>query len=608
MLTGRARRVVRQGWSAERAVRRARQLLDAGRAVAAAQLLTRTVLVGQDPDTAAPGEELIRAAALYVQAGGANRDGGAQADPVPLAWAAYAHRAAHRLHTASPVPRLVQLAADTLAQALHRSGWFAEAAAARREMPAAGLGDGAVQRRLRLAADLYAAGRCAQAHQQVALVGSWLADPQAVIPAASATIAALFAMLESCHRHDEATAVAVRLHTKLLAFAERSDTAAWYQFANLPDGFAEHTSSHHAEQACARPDCPSTLGDTAFSARLYAALLSGHDPGTARPDGLLQALARRLTALPESDRQTAASAAGWAGYLCRCAVARAAQTTATTPPTAGADSAAAGTGQLSTSAGQQRAARQAIAVLTSTGEGTMAVTIRVRLAEHLHHDGRCQDALAEARTAMDEWQALQPGTDDRHLIHRIRVAALYDASHHHDEARKVFDQLDSTLLPDMTPMARWATVVEEARTATAAHARTHHPDHPCTDQWCRRALACAADLPHQVLLRTLLPLYQQGRSPQVLPALAEHLADWNPADSPPGTGLANLAALYALTAVTDPASQSADTVLGWARYACRAAKTLEPGQSPLWATAQAALLHALLVYDADDQPADAVTT
>ncbi|WP_344614141.1 hypothetical protein [Dactylosporangium salmoneum] len=313
MLSGRARRVVRQGWPAERALREAERQFDAGRPGAAVRLLAATVLSGRDPDTAPPDEDLVRAAVLLVRAVEAVPEGERDtAGQVSLAWAGYAHRAAHALHSASPSLHLVQIAAGALALALQGVGRWEDAIAARRES---------------------------------------------------------------------------------------------------------------AEAAA-------ELGD------VHAAVL------------------------------------GWLG-----------------------------------------------------------------LAFTLHTAGRCHDA----------------------------------------------------------------------RTAAAAHARAHHDGAVCADRCWSRVLAAAADRVHQEVLGTLLPLHEQDRSSEVLPVLAAYLAGLDPAGSPPGVGPAGLAVMYALHAVTHPVSHPAETVLGWASHACRAAETLAE-EAAFWALAQTALQQAAGVYQARDLAVDTART
>ncbi|MEV6927063.1 hypothetical protein AB0M46_21520 [Dactylosporangium sp. NPDC051485] len=476
--------------------------------------------------------------------------------------------------------------------------------------------------------DLHAAGRCAEAHLLVpTAVDEILAGPAA--PTTLAAVAALFAMLESCHEHDDATAVVAQLVPDGPDVGVLPLIAAQWEMP--PGGFAEHTdgsdrtedfgrtahlehaSRHHADVRCSRPDCPLPRGGSAFAARWYAAVLSGHDPATAGRDASLELLAARFTGLPDADRQTTASAAQWADYLCRCAVARAALLTGSPPFTADGATPA-DTDPVGDGAGKEAAARLAITVMSDAGHLMRAAATRVRLARLLHRHGRCDDALTEADEATGTWRSARPAADDRNLTLAIRIAALYDACHRHDEAQQILDDLntpDPALLPDPTSRAasgaamRWLMVLEESRIAAAAHARLFHPDQRCEHRRCRQQLTVAADLPHLQLLRVLLPLHQQRRSTQLLPALAAHLTGFDPAISQPGMGLVGLAVMYVLNAVTDPVSQEPDIVFGWAGYACRAATDeTQAGRSKLWVAAQTALLHAAVVYDTHERARD----
>ncbi|MEV6922921.1 hypothetical protein AB0M46_00205 [Dactylosporangium sp. NPDC051485] len=583
----RSRRPVRLQLTGRRALARAEQLLDSGRAAEAASLMVKTYLRHENPQTATPHEDLVDAVGWYVKA--VNADPAAV--PEPLAWARWAYAAAHQLHAAGPDLDTLQVGVDVLTHTLLWAGLREDALVVRREaiQVAAARGDTtrARQRHCWLASELLAIGRCAEAADEglAAIEPTFDASPEATSDDISATLNVYMA-LESCHRHDAATALAARLGghpavveaVALLSFGADCDDL----LSILPPSFQAHAQQHHAGEPCTRLDCPSARGN-ALGARFYAALLSRCDPAAAEPDVALIRIASRFVLFPEADTQHNADAAAWAGYAHRGTLAVPGSsvehiTVATRLVLAVADR----HGYAQTGID---ACRAAVAALTGRGGVADVVAVRLQLAQRLHRAGFCDDALTEAAAALTAYAAVDTDRDVTGVTHFMTVSAMFDGCHrHHDLDTLSYDSaFDGAYFNDQNEvLAAWLVVFEDSLLTMLDHTGTFHPDTACAHERCTRNLAAAANIPHERALRHIMQLYDQQRLDEAVTAVRQHLAANDPATSPPSSGLAKVALCHLTNAVEHFPDEPDESVLPWGRYARHAADLLDPDRTTGW--------------------------
>ncbi|GAA3449630.1 hypothetical protein [Dactylosporangium matsuzakiense] len=610
---GRSRRPVRLRLTGRRALVRAGQLFDDGHAAQAAALLAKTYLRHQDPHTAVADEDLVDAVGGYVRA----VDADPKAVPEPLAWARWAYTAAHQLHANSPDLGVLQVGVDALTHALLGAGLPGEALAVRHEgvEVAAARGDlaGARRRRVLLASELQAVGRCADAADEglAAVEGLTAAGPHSVREDIESMLV-LYMGLEACHRHDAATALATRLGqhpagleaVALLAFEPAGD-----QLLNvLAPALRAHTRLHHAGDVCGRPDCPEAR-DGAVGARLYAALLAGHDPATVAPDHALIKVASRFLCFPDADEQhTTADTAAWAGYTHRATLAL---------PGSSTDEITAAT-RLTVAVADRHSDAQAgidvcrAAVTALTGRAGVAgiVAARLDLAQRLHRAGHCRDALNEAAGALAAYGAVKTGRDVTGVTYYLMVSSMFDGCHRHDDiaALGLHAPFDGAFFNDQhTVVAGWLVAFEESRLARLEHTRAFHPDTACTGERCAHDLAAAADIPHQRAFWHIKALYQEHRLDDAVAAVRQHLTGYDPATSPPLQGLAAVAVCHLTNAVEQAPGEHDETVLPWGRYARRAADLLDPGRGTGWTDLTTMFVRAASRYGAHTEAIDAAT-
>ncbi|MGI5243069.1 hypothetical protein [Dactylosporangium sp. CA-139066] len=607
---GRARRPVRLRMTGRRALVRAERLLEDGHAAEAAQLMVKTYLRHQHPQTAVADEDLVDAVRWYVRA----VDGDPAAIPDPLAWARWAYTAAFQLHAAGAGLDVVQVGVDTLTHALLRAGQAEEALAVRRaamEIAAErGEATGTRQRHVCLASELLAAGRCAEAADEgLAAVEPIFELGLAATAEDIAAVVGIFMGLESCHRHDAAAALAARLgsHPAGLAYvalvALDADTGDLLNV--LSPALQAHSREHHADAPCARLDCP-LVHDGAVGARFFRAILSGHDPGTA-PAGIgLIRVATRFVLFPDADQQEAVDAAAWAAYAHRSTLAT---------PDASVDQIRAAT-RLALHVADRQGNRQAgidtcratLAALTGRAGVGDVVAARLQLAERLYRAGFCDDALTEAAAGIVAYEAISTGRDVTGVTHFLTVASMFDGCHRHTDIHilGLSSPFDGAYFNDQHKiLAGWLVAFEESRLAMLEHTRTFHPTASCTDEACAANLAAAADIPHQRALRHIMHLYEQHQIDDAIAAVRHHLALHDPATSPPSEGLAQVALCHLTNAVEHVPDDRDESVLPWGRYARRAADALDPERGTGWATHSAMFVRAATHYGAHTEAIEA---
>ncbi|MDG6107616.1 hypothetical protein Daura_23020 [Dactylosporangium aurantiacum] len=585
------------------AVSRAGRLLDEGREAEARALLEGT-LPPQPPAGAAPDRRLIDAAVVWVHATREDPD----TYPARLTWARYAYHASRALPGTSADLDRRQDSIDAYASALNRLEQYEEAFAVCREgidlAFARGDVDDVLDRRIVLATGEYdrrcdAAGRDAL----TALTERHARHPDTSIISLVQTVPILLG-LETCHRHDQADTVAAWIRVTDLDDTSHLDAILDSIGAHTGVG-VHHTARVHADTVCARADCPvqDPNGATppaerqrAMTARLLGLLLTGYDPDSAAPHPVLIKVASRYTAVadPNPGGHTPPPTA-WARYAHEAVlqVPRLGWAQAIT-----ATRAAAGTLQRLGHPHEADQAWQRLAAFTDRLDADDTVTCRIATAEEHYHDGRCEQALATATTAVTAWRAQQTHTSPAGTIAVVRAEPLFDGCHRHGE-HPDSHPIDISAFTDGDNATLFALYCQ-GLTVMAEHARTYHPDDACTDQTCREELALAADIPHRQLLRTVTPRYEEGHYDEVSATIGEHLATVDPAASPVAAGLSGLALLYcdsaAFTARTgsdpDRAAALRPSVLAWARYARRAADELDPTRAQ-WISASRAVMRAV---------------
>ncbi|WP_433616994.1 hypothetical protein ACQP2P_16470 [Dactylosporangium sp. CA-139114] len=600
---GRSRRPVRLRLTGRRALDRAEQLLADRRAAEAAALMVKTYLRHEHPQTAAAHEDLIDAVGWYVQAVDANP----AAVPEPLAWARWAYAAAHQLHADGPDPDTLQVGVDALTHALLRAGLREDALVVRREgiQVAAARGEtaGARQRHVWLASEMLAAGRCADAADEglAAIEPIFDTGPDTSADDTSAAIG-IYMALESCHRHDAATALAARLgrHPAVLAavalLAFEADSG--HLLSTLPPSFQAHTEQHYAGEPCARPDCPA-VHDGALGARFYAALLSGHDPATAAPDVALIRVASRFVLFPGADERRTADAAAWAGYAHRATPA--VPDNSTEHITAATRLALVVANRQDYAQAGIDACRSALAALTGRATIAEVVAVRMWLARRLHRAGCCDDALTEAAAALTAYREVNTDRDVTGVTYYLDASAMFDGCHRHDglDALGHDSSFDGPYFNSQHKVvAGWFVAFEESLLAMLDHTRTFHASVTCTHERCAKHLAAAADIPHQRAMRHIMALYEQHRLDEAVAAVRAHLADHDPTTSPPSKGLAQVALCHLTNAVEHFPDERDDTVLPWGRYARHAADALDPDRSTGWTALISMFVQAATLYGA----------
>ncbi|MER7277979.1 hypothetical protein ABT369_26410 [Dactylosporangium sp. NPDC000244] len=606
---GRSRRPIRLRMTGRCALVRAERLLEDGRAAEAAQLMVKTYLRGQDPQTAVADEDLIDAVGWYVQA----VDADPAAIPEPLAWARWAYAAAHQLHADGPDLDTLQVGVGALTHALLRAGQPEEALIVRREaiQVAAARGDTVRARRLHgyLASELHAIGRCAEAADEGLVAVEPIFDLGLAAPADDiAAAVGVFMALESCHRHDDAAALVARLGRYPAGLAAVALVTLVADTGDLlhvlsPD-FQAHTGQHHADTRCARLDCPIAHGG-AVGARFYGALLAGHDPETAPADVGLIRVATRFVLFPGADQQEA-DAAAWASYAHRSTLATpGARVDEITAATRVALHVADRRGAAQAGIDACRAALAALAGRAGVGE---VVAVRLELARRLHRAGFCAEALTEAAAALVAYEAISTGRDVTGVTQYLSVASMFDACHRHDDihALGLTSPFDGAYFNDRTDvLAGWLVTFEESRQNMLEHLRTFHPDAACTHTKCATNLAAAADIPHQRALRHIVHLYDQHRIDDAIAAVRQHLAEHDPTTSPPSQGLARIALCHLTNAVEHLPDERDASVLPWGRYARHAADALDPDRGTGWTALISMFVRAATLYGAHAEAIDA---
>ncbi|MFG2042108.1 hypothetical protein [Dactylosporangium sp. NPDC048998] len=182
-------------------------LANAGEYTGAAAVLGASLSV-LDPATTRPDENVIAAAVLFVRVVDPTMD----LVPDEVAWARYAHQAAHTLHGPDGLTTIE--ATEALALALASHDRFAEAEQLRRDLIRLHLDRGDIDAhllaRMDLAQQWHDAGRCGDAiREATAAWQQWIMHHEPTDGHSFAIAMHLFWMLLACNRVDEAQAIAV---------------------------------------------------------------------------------------------------------------------------------------------------------------------------------------------------------------------------------------------------------------------------------------------------------------------------------------------------------------------------------------------------------------
>lgn len=555
---------------------------------------------------------------VYVRA----VDGDPAASPPALDWARYAHRAAQQLHGGDL--EILQDGAEVLAKALEQHQAPAdETAAACREVvhyarergdlaTAAGWQNG-------LATLLHTDGQCAAAAADA--VASVHACPQHPATDAFIVVAQAFLLLDVCHRHEEASAVAAQLRVTDLP-AEVPLTDYLDVIERHSPALHSHTAQFHSGEPCELTGCGAPADDgtdadavpvavprtsavgvadsgageggeaagtrsPSIACRLYEGLLTGFDPAHVPPHGPLAEIAERYAKF--AGPQAGATALAWARYAHRTWLAMLDQDAVVAVTDTHAE-ALRRHGHPDAAVTAWRAAVQHAA----DRDDQDAVDIRrAKLAEVLYTDGRCAEGLDEIHAVFSTWQRRHPEPSTVSIGLAVQAAYMHGGCHRHDEVARYGGQIRIDGLPDRPEQVQVLGLVGYFADQAQQHTRAYHADDSCDDPTCLTALAAAEADAAAGAAGPLAGVREAGEAALALLAeqrfadasqpLAVCVAGFDPAAVTPDGDLVAVAAMYAFTTISEPGV--APSQLAWARYAYRAGRELWPDQPEKWVSA-----------------------